>query len=109
MARPRKKETEKLSKVLPIRCTETDLSNLKEKARKSELSVSEFVRKIAINGKVIITESTAKFDMVLELKRSGNNLNQLTKRFNATGIEPAELRNALDAHERLISKLLTTL
>lgn len=109
MARPRKKDHEKLSKVLPIRCSETDLSDLKARAQKSGLCVSEFVRDMAVNGKIIVNETSTNFEVVQELKRSGNNLNQIAKRFNATGIEPAELRNVLHAHEMLLTKLFKTL
>lgn len=109
MARPRKNDTEKLSEVLPIRWSKKDLTDLKSKARSSHLSLCEFVRNAAINSQIVVQQSAADFELVLELKRSGNNLNQLTKRFNTTGIEPAELRHALWAHEKLLSKVLTFL
>ncbi len=110
MARPKKQSSEKLSKSLPpVRCTQKDYKSILSKAEEAGLSLTEYVRQMALAGQIVVRKSNADFSLLEELRYSGNNLNQLTKRFHSTGIEPIELRKALDAHDQLLRKVMGSL
>ncbi len=86
MARPQKSTTDKRSVFLPhIRCTPAEKASVAAQAAKAGVSTSEFVRSMAIDGKVVIKESKADFALIYELRKIGNNLNQLTHLAHSTG------------------------
>lgn len=111
MARPTKDIQDKLSKSLPsVRCTEADFKAIHSNAKNYGKSVSEYMRHMAVHGKVTIQKSKADFELLQELKRSGNNLNQLTKLYHSTGSAPIfELQEALELHHQVLKKVFTSL
>jgi len=60
-----------------IRLDDNELKILRNKIKKSNLSQSEFIRKNLLYKQIIVFENTQGF--LIELKRIGNNLNQLTR------------------------------
>ena len=110
MARPKKDDRDKLSKTLPpARCSEADLRAIEAKAKQASLSMSEFIREAALGHKIIVRQANTNFELVQELKRSGNNLNQFAKLYHSTNQEPFELREALDRHGRVLNKIFESL
>ena len=70
----------KRDKQINIRLTEDEYLNACEKINESDLSLSEYIRK-SILGKEIKIISGVK-ELILELNRIGNNLNQLARKVN---------------------------
>ncbi|MEL6843511.1 MAG: plasmid mobilization relaxosome protein MobC, partial [Bacteroidota bacterium] len=92
MARPQKSITDKRSAFLPhIRCTPSEKVTVAARAGKAGVSISEFVRSMAINGDIIVKHSKADFALIYELRKIGNNLNQLTHLAHSTGKFSPEL------------------
>lgn len=100
MARPRKSTTEKLSSWLPhVRCTPLDKERVEAAAKFAGMTTSDYVRHQAVNGQVVVEQTTRLDpDVMLELRRIGNNLNQLVRKFHETDVVPIEL-------QRLYNKL----
>ncbi len=71
----------------PIRCSKEDKDIIKAKAFEAGLSLSEYVRRQSLDGKIIIRRSsqTLSFEMIHELKKIGNNINQIAKNMNIFG------------------------
>lgn len=102
MARPKKGSKEKLTHQLPpVRCTEKENRDIRKKAEESGLSVSEFIRhylhsndnRTARRGNGSDTPSHLfSPELVYELHRIGNNLNQLTKKYHATNTPPPTVK-----------------
>ncbi len=110
MARPTKADKDRFSHRLPaIRCTESDIRVIKQKAEKSNSSLSEYIRQMALDGEIIVQQGNDNFPLLQELKRSGNNLNQVSRWFNEQGVEPIELREVLATHNLVLTKLLNSL
>ncbi len=110
MARPKKQKQEKLDKVLPIRCTQTDYTTLRTRAEKAGLSLSSFVRDAALHSKIIVKQSAVDFSLIQELKRSGNNLNQIAMHYNATGfVAPPEFDRVISLHDEILNKILNAI
>lgn len=57
--------------------TNEELEVIKKKVEKSKLNQSDYLRKAALQKDIIVIEGVN--DLTLELKRVGNNLNQLTR------------------------------
>ena len=110
MARPKKDDRNKLNKTLPpVRCGEADYRAIQAKAKQASLSMSEFIREAALGHKIIVRQANANFELVQELKRSGNNLNQLAKLYHSTNQEPFELKEALGRHNHVLNKIFESL
>lgn len=101
MARP-KKNNDKREKQLRARCTKAEFSAVASRAKSAGLTLSEYVRDMALSGKVEAHENRHDFQTINQLRRIGVNLNQLTKIANATGEIPPSL-------ETLTSKLTSFL
>jgi hypothetical protein len=106
MARPRK--TTKLNRRLFVRVTEEELLRVRSNAKKLELTVSEYVRRLGVEGKVKIRQQQSAFgvSLVHQLKRIGVNLNQLTRLANIHDELPPELANLCKRIETILDRVL---
>ena len=101
MARPKKEEMLSHTHHVNLRLTDTQYEIISESARRSNLTLSEYIRRQLLQGKVI-----AKYEIVAdvpELKRLiaefgkiGSNLNQIARHFNTGGIHSQEIRKELN-------------
>lgn len=64
-------------KQIVIRVSEEEFENIKERVEKSGLKQNEFLIKATTGKEIIVIEGLK--EITLELKRIGNNLNQITK------------------------------
>jgi hypothetical protein len=85
MARPEKNAEDRHGHWIKFRCTESERNLIRERAETSGKSVSDFVRTMALGGLIEIRESKADVALIRELNRIGTNINQITKRLNASG------------------------
>ena len=65
----------KRPRQLIVRLTEDELRRIKKQVRESGLSQQEFVRLILLDG--IVTNTDGVKQVIPELKRIGNNINQI--------------------------------
>ncbi|WP_421754180.1 plasmid mobilization protein [Croceimicrobium sp.] len=106
MARPTKNIEEKQSEVLRFRCTPSEKNSIQEKSSQVGLSLSDYMRAMALDGQIKIQQSKYDFELVHQLKKLGVNINQQTKKLNATGVIPIELKRVLPKLEELLDQLL---
>ena len=66
-----------------FRCTEDEWEKIHEKILKSGSSQQDFLLKAALGKRVFCLDDMG--ELMTELKRQGNNLNQLTKKLHETG------------------------
>ncbi|OOO61209.1 hypothetical protein BS637_13540 [Clostridium tepidum] len=71
------KANRKRNKQIVIRATEKEFNTIKNKVKKSKLSQNEYLLKCALDKRILVVDGLK--DLNVELKRIGNNLNQLTK------------------------------
>lgn len=74
-----------LDKRLEIRLSEGELLSLKSKAKEAGYTLSEYVRRSCLDGKVIARKPFTDMALIKELMRQGVNLNQYTQKLNALG------------------------
>jgi hypothetical protein len=70
----------KRKKPVTFWLSENELSSLKNKISKTSLTRSDYLRKCSLNKNIIVIPGIR--DLVIEIKRIGNNLNQLTRSVN---------------------------
>lgn len=62
--------------------TDTELQMIDQKAAVAELDRSKYLRKIAIEGFIIKRDFTQVEQLVYEINKIGNNINQVARRAN---------------------------
>lgn len=75
---------------IAIRLTEKELNIIKKKAEKMSITSSETIRRLAQYGVCYKIEFDAAEDILYELGRIGNNLNQITRGLNTNIIKGEE-------------------
>lgn len=88
MARPVKPDPDKRSLRITYRVTEEEHELILKHAKQARRTVSCYSRDRALEDKLIVKESRVDTDMAIALNRIGTNLNQLVRKFNATGKSP---------------------
>lgn len=78
--------------------SEKELEEIKKKAKKSKLTQSEYLLRSALDKKIIVVECLK--DILLELSREGNNLNQISKSLNQG--DKVEDYKIVEAKEKLM-------
>ena len=71
----------KRNKTLTIRLTEKEYDAITKKAHRSGMSITNFLVATTEQTQIYVAEDTKP--LVTELKRIGNNLNQITAKINA--------------------------
>jgi hypothetical protein len=84
MARPVKTIDEALTEVIVTRVTVSERQQIEKRALNANLTVSAFVRKSALKGTVLPVDKIRP-QLLAELGRVGNNINQIAHKANATG------------------------
>ena len=100
--------------LLKFYVSEKDLEQIRMKMEQySTNNLSAYLRKIAIDGYVVNLELPELGEMVSLLRRSSNNLNQLTKRVHETGrfydADLEDLRRDYDGLWEAAQKILRSL
>lgn len=88
MARPKKSDSDILKKHLPaVRCSENEYEQIRQKADALDLSVSEYIRSVALSHELKAVKKSETFDpqLIIQLRKIGTNLNQQTKKLNIFG------------------------
>ncbi len=75
----------KKNKQINFRVTEKEYNRLQKLCAKSNLPISTFLIKSALNKKIIVVNDLDK--VIYELRKIGNNLNQITKLYNQRYID----------------------
>jgi mobilization protein NikA len=93
MARPKKQPDERKSVPMSIRFSTSERMRIEQYARDAGLgSASEYVRRQALHGKLVIRQSQSLDPAIFDqLRRLGVNLNQLARIANTEGEIPLEL------------------
>jgi len=101
-------ETERLTKLIGVRVSETFYNQLEEKRKKTNCqSVSEMARAILYSEKIMFYYTDAALNSTAlelagirkELNHIGNNINQITKSFHAADASSQKMFHALKAAE----------
>ena len=98
----------KKSDRIEIRVTPEEKMKIALKSKQANQNVSEYLIKSAINNEIVVINALP--EMITELRRIGNNINQLTRLANSGIITCVELDNAKKELQKIWQSLnlLTT-
>lgn len=107
--RPRKPAEQQLQARRMVRLSHADNARITERAAAAGLSVSAYLRQMALSGSVTVAPpSPLDFETRQELRRIGVNLNQIAKAMNAgRQVPPAALAAATAKLDAIFDVLLT--
>lgn len=94
-------------KKINIRLTEKEKSIIESKAKKLNMTLTKFIVSSCLKDKIVIVNGLDKIDS--ELRRIGNNINQLTRLANEkiiTVIDLKELRMEVNNIWQLLKQLV---
>ena len=94
-------------KKINIRLTEKEKSIIESKAKKLNMTITKFIISSCLKDKIVIVNGLDKVDS--ELRRIGNNINQLTRLANEkiiTVIDLKELRMEVNNIWQLLKQLV---
>ena len=98
-------ENRKREKQIKFYVNEKEYDQIKNKVEKSKLKQQEYLIKSALNKKIIVIDGLK--EILLELSREGNNLNQIAKKINeGEQRDIKEMKNKLNNLWNLIEKIL---
>lgn len=98
-------ENRKRDKQIKFYVNEKEYDQIKKKVEKSKLKQQEYLIKSALNKKIIVIDGLK--EILLELSREGNNLNQIAKKINeGEQKDIKEMKNKLNNLWDLIEKIL---
>lgn len=101
MTRPKKEEALSHTHHVNLRLTDTQYEIISESARRSNLTLSEYIRRQLLKGKVIakyeiVADVPELKKLIAEFGKIGSNLNQIARHFNTGGIHSHEIRKKLN-------------
>lgn len=88
----------KRPKQVKFWASEEELEKIKKKVEKSKLTQSEYLLRSALDKNIIVVDGLK--DILIELSREGNNLNQITKALNQG--DKVEGYKIVEAKEKLM-------
>ena len=83
------------NKSIPIRVTEKELQAIDEAAKKAKKNRTEYLISAALGKEITVIEDLR--EMIVQLKKIGNNLNRLTRKANAHELEVVDLTETNNA------------
>ena len=85
----------KRNKSIPIRVTEKELEEIDARASKAKKNRTEYLISAALGKEITVINDLR--EMIVQLKKIGNNLNQLTRKANAHEVEVVDLTETNNA------------
>lgn len=105
MSQPRKTAS-KLACRLIVRVNDEDRARIRACAQSAGLTVSEYVRRMAVNGQVVVRRDSAYgMSLAFQLRKVGINLNQLTRVANTSGELPEGLAGVCQQVETILDRI----
>lgn len=106
MARPKKQKLDKRTMQLPpIRVTLSEYACVKTQADNVPMSLTAFIRDLALSKKVKPRKTKLESSFLVELNRIGVNLNQIAHAQNTGRDNPASLQHTLNELMALMTKI----
>ena len=95
MSKQRRRDT-----TLTIRLTKAEKERIERNAKRAERSITDYLVLLSLETPIHVAEDVKP--LLIELKRIGNNLNQLTRRVHETGrVYDADLEDIAQRQEQL--------
>ena len=92
--------------IMKFRATEEEAAEIRRKAAAAGMTVSRFLRTVAVNSQVVLYNTADIFGLRSELKRIGNNINQIAMVVNSNrSVYQSDVRDLKKHFSELSEKL----
>ena len=92
--------------IMKFRATEEEAAEIRRKANAAGMTVSRFLRTAAVNSQVVLYNTANVFGLRSELKRIGNNINQIAMVVNSNrAVYQSDVRELKKQFSELSEKL----
>ena len=96
--------TRKRAETLTIRLTKAEKEMIQKKAKKAQLSITDFLVATSLRTEIHVAEDVKP--LLVELKRIGNNINQITMKINAGAFHSADFSEVIQGQRMIFEQLL---
>ena len=92
--------------IMKFRATEEEASEIRRKAAAAGMTVSRFLRTAAVNSQVVLYNTADVFGLRSEIKKIGNNINQIAMVVNSNrSVYQSDVRELKKQFSELSEKL----
>ena len=92
--------------VMKFRATEEEAADIRRKASAAGMNVSRFLRTAAVNGQVVLYNTNDLYGLRSDIKRIGNNINQIAMVVNSNrSVYQSDVRDLKKQFSELSEKL----
>ena len=92
--------------IMKFRATEEEAAEIRRKAAAAGMTVSRFLRTSAVNGQVVLYNTADIFGLRSEIKKIGNNINQIAMVVNSNrSVYQSDVRELKKQFSELSEKL----
>lgn len=92
------------NETLTVRLTKTEKSEIITKAKRAKMNLTEFIVALTRQTEIVLPPDTAP--IIIELKRIGNNLNQIAAKVNSGAAYVPDLKSVIENQNRVYDLLL---
>ncbi len=96
-------ENRRREKTLTIRLTDSEKKKIIAKSKKAKMSATDFI--IACAGNAVIKTSEDLRPVVSQLKRIGNNINQIAVKINSGAVYSVNFDEVLEMQNKIYEKV----
>ena len=97
-------ENRKRDKTLTVRLTESEKANIEKKAAKAKMNLTEYIIAVSNKSKINVTEDTKP--LLVELKRIGNNINQIAMKINSGALSSYNFTEVINMQRKIYEQML---
>ena len=96
-------EKRKRNQTLTVRLTPKERSEIIRRAEKSRMSLTDYLLAASTQTEIYVAEDTRP--LIAELKRIGNNLNQISMKINAGAFQSYNFQKVIDLQRDIYEEL----
>ena len=97
-------EKRKRNKTLTVRLTEKEYTQIRRNAKRAQKSITDYI--VAISNEIPITVSEDVKPLIAEMKRIGNNLNQIARKANSRRFFFAKFDSVIEGQRKIYDAIL---
>lgn len=97
-------ENRKRNITLSIRLTAEEKEALKKKAKQANLSMTDYLLRCSSRKKIRVVNMDK---VIVEMKRVGNNLNQITRKINSGDFKSYNFKKVIEEQRKIYDLLLS--
>ena len=97
-------ENRKRDKTLTVRLTESEKALIEKKAKRANMNLTEYIIAVSNKSKINVAEDTEP--LLVELKRIGNNINQIAMKINSGALSSYNFTEVINMQRKIYEQML---